>query len=151
MQGKQYTVQTETPGDKSRHDTEYSLSSAHHIPSPAVDHVIPEPGSSLMESFDQWRQWADEKACCDYSLHVDVTHWNDSVKQEVDALIKEKGKIYDFVYLAPLRHAALFSFIYDHLYLLMISFSHFCFLFLCCRRELIPGVHGLQRLLPDEQ
>lgn len=95
MQDKQYTAQTETPGDKSWRDTEYSLSSAHRISSPAVDHVIPEPGSSLMESFDQWKQWADERACCDYSLHVDVTHWNDSVKQEVDTLIKEKGKIYD--------------------------------------------------------
>lgn len=59
--------------------------------SPPVDHVIPEPGSSLMEAYDQWKQWADEKASCDYSLHVDITHWNDSIKQEVDTLIKEKG------------------------------------------------------------
>lgn len=61
------------------------------FPSPIVDHVVPEPESSLIEAYEKWREWGDGKACCDYSLHVDITLWNDSVKQEVQTLIKEKG------------------------------------------------------------
>uniref|UniRef100_A0A7M4ELB9 Dihydropyrimidinase-related protein 4 n=1 Tax=Crocodylus porosus TaxID=8502 RepID=A0A7M4ELB9_CROPO len=65
-----------------------------------MDHVIPEPESSLTEVYEKWREWGDGKACCDYSLHVDVTHWNDSVKQEVQTLIKEKGVNSFMVYMA---------------------------------------------------
>ncbi len=53
--------------------------------------MIPQKGQSLLEAYDQWRQWADEKVNCDYSLHVAVTWWSESVSREMQILAEEKG------------------------------------------------------------
>lgn len=63
----------------------------------AVDHVVPDPESSLTEALERWREWADGNACCDYALHVDIPRWSDRVRQELHTLLQEKG-------LAPAAH-----------------------------------------------
>jgi dihydropyrimidinase len=55
-----------------------------------IDFVIPNPGTSLLSAYDQWRAWA-KKSASDYSFHVAVTWWSDEVRDEMAVLTKERG------------------------------------------------------------
>ena len=55
-----------------------------------MDFVIPDPQQSLMEAFHTWRGWA-EKSAADYSFHVAVTWWDDSVHHDMGLLVREHG------------------------------------------------------------
>jgi dihydropyrimidinase len=55
-----------------------------------IDFVIPNPQQSLMEAYQTWRGWA-EKAASDYSFHVAVTWWDESVKRDMGTLVQQEG------------------------------------------------------------
>ena len=55
-----------------------------------IDFVIPNPQQNLMEAYQTWRGWA-EKAASDYSFHVAVTWWDESVKRDMGTLVQQEG------------------------------------------------------------
>jgi dihydropyrimidinase len=55
-----------------------------------IDFVIPNPQQPLMEAYRDWRGWA-EKSAGDYSFHVAVTWWDESVAADMKTLVEEEG------------------------------------------------------------
>jgi dihydropyrimidinase len=55
-----------------------------------IDFVIPNPQQRIMEAYDQWREWA-EKSVADYTFHVAITWWDDTVSADMETLVKERG------------------------------------------------------------
>ncbi len=55
-----------------------------------IDFVIPNPRQNVMEAYRQWRGWA-EKASADYSFHVAITWWDESVSRDMETLVRDHG------------------------------------------------------------
>lgn len=55
-----------------------------------IDFVIPAPQQPLLEAYRQWREWA-QKSTADYSFHVAVTWWDESVHADMGTLTREHG------------------------------------------------------------
>ncbi|WP_432467864.1 dihydropyrimidinase [Agarivorans sp. Z349TD_8] len=55
-----------------------------------IDFVIPNPQQPLMEAYQTWKDWA-ARSVCDYSFHVAITWWDDSVYQDMGTLVNQEG------------------------------------------------------------
>jgi dihydropyrimidinase len=52
--------------------------------------VIPGPQEDVLETYHKWRGWA-EKSTTDYSFHVAITWWDDSVPDAMGTLCRDYG------------------------------------------------------------
>jgi len=44
-----------------------------------------------MSAYNKWRDWADHKVCCDYSLHMAITYWNEDVSRAMAQVASVDG------------------------------------------------------------
>ncbi len=55
-----------------------------------IDFVIPNPQQDIMEAYHQWREWS-EKSAADYSFHVAITWWDETVRKAMGTLARDYG------------------------------------------------------------
>ena len=94
-----------------------------------IDFVIPDPQQRLLDAYHMWREWA-EKSAADYSFHVAVTWWDDSVYEDMGTLVKDFG-VNSFKHFMAYKGAIMAS---DDI--LVPSFSR------CLELGAIPTVHA---------
>ncbi|MCJ8273316.1 MAG: dihydropyrimidinase [Psychrosphaera sp.] len=55
-----------------------------------IDFVIPNPQQPIMDAYNQWMEWA-QKSAADYSFHVAITWWDESVYKDMGTLVQDHG------------------------------------------------------------
>jgi len=55
-----------------------------------IDFVIPNPQQNIMDAYRQWMEWS-EKSVADYSFHVAITWWDESVREDMGRLVRDFG------------------------------------------------------------
>jgi dihydropyrimidinase len=55
-----------------------------------IDFVIPTPRQNLIDAYQTWRGWA-QKAATDYSFHVAITWWDETVHRDMGSLVAKFG------------------------------------------------------------
>ena len=55
-----------------------------------IDFAIPNPQQNILEAYQQWREWG-EKSVADYSFHVAITWWDDTVYEDMGTLVRDHG------------------------------------------------------------
>ncbi len=55
-----------------------------------IDFVIPNPQQRILDAYRQWREWA-QKSATDYSFHVAITWWDDTVHADMKTLAEQHG------------------------------------------------------------
>jgi len=94
-----------------------------------IDFVIPDPQESLLDAYHKWRGWAEDSAA-DYSFHVAVTWWDDSVYEDMGTLVAKHG-VNSFKHFMAYKNAIMAT---DEI--LVSSFSR------CLELGAIPTVHA---------
>lgn len=56
-----------------------------------MDFVLGLKGTSLIDNYHQWKNWADPKVMCDYSFHMGITWWSDQIRDEMTRITEEFG------------------------------------------------------------
>lgn len=49
-----------------------------------VDFACPNKGEALHTGLQRWHEKADGRACCDYSFHMTIDDWNETIEAELD-------------------------------------------------------------------
>ena len=54
-----------------------------------IDFACPNKGESLQYGLDLWHKKADGRSSCDYSFHMTIDDWNESIRAEVPKMFEQ--------------------------------------------------------------